>query len=196
MHTSQRISKFYEDLERLDLKFPGKEIANKLNISKGYVSDVINKKKEPSEEFLNDFYKYFPIQFSNSSQPDSEQGFLLQIGPLKVTLKDYVDLLKEQTKKAEEEKDRLLNIIENNLTKLLEVSLSLSSNLAEVREDTSLGLAYQRTWVEYTAEQASEGDKKKKDQKVLHMNKLLRSQIDRDQKANRSADAHKQHKAS
>jgi hypothetical protein len=99
-----------------------------------------------------------------------------------------------RAEKAEKENDRLLTIIETNLTKLLEVSMKLTSNLSEVKQDTSLGLSYHRAWVEYTAEEVAQGDKKKKDQKVLRMNKLLRSQIDRDQKADKSTDAHKQSK--
>lgn len=99
-----------------------------------------------------------------------------------------------RAEKAEKENNRLLNIIDKNLTKLLEVSLKLGANLNEVKQDTSLGLSYQRAWVEHTAEEAAQGDKKKKDQKVLRMNKLLRLQIDRDQKAGKSTDAHKQSK--
>lgn len=128
MNTSQRVSKFYEDLERLDLRFPGKEIATRLKISKGYVSDVINKKKEPSEEFMNDFYRLFTNEFSNGSQSSNTMDFILPIGLLKVTLKDYVDLLKEQTRKAEEEKDRLYRLLEKQLT-------DLYSNSKEMAED-------------------------------------------------------------
>lgn len=201
MHTSHRISKFYEDLEKLDLRFPGKELSKRLKVSKGYVSEVLSKKKEPSEEFINDFYAEFKKEFSNGSQVVIPiNNYDLPVGGLKVTLSDYFNLLKEQTAKAEKDKCELLDIIKNNLTKLLEVSLHLSSNLAEVKLDTSLGLAYQRTWVEYTAEQAAEKEislpekKKKKDQVVLHMNKLLRSQIDGGRKEGKHSDAHRQHK--
>lgn len=99
-----------------------------------------------------------------------------------------------RAEKAEKEKDRLLDIIQENLTELLKVTLALTSNLTDVKQDTSLGLSYQRAWVEYTAEDKAQGDKKKKDQTVLRMNKLLRSQIDRDQKAGKSTDVHKQSK--
>lgn len=201
MHTSHRISKFYEDLEKLDLRFPGKELSKRLKVSKGYVSEVLSKKKEPSEEFINDFYAEFKKEFSNGSQVVIPiNNYDLPVGGLKVTLSDYMNLLKEQNAKAEKDKGELLDIIKNNLTKLLEVSLHLSSNLAEVKLDTSLGLAYQRTWVEYTAEQAAEKEislperKKKKDQVVLHMNKLLRSQIDGGHKEGKHSDAHRQHK--
>lgn len=99
-----------------------------------------------------------------------------------------------RAEQAEKEKDRYLKIIEENLTQLLKVTLGITSNLGEVKKDTTLGLSYQRAWVEYTAEEAAQGDKKKKDQTVMRMNKLLRSQIDRDQKAGKSTDAHKQSK--
>lgn len=97
-----------------------------------------------------------------------------------------------RAEKAEKENDRLLNIIQDNLTKLLEVSLKLGANLNEVKEDTALGLSYQRAWVEYTAEQAAQGDKKKKDQSVLRMGKLLKLQIEKDRKEGNRAGAHKQ----
>jgi transcriptional regulator with XRE-family HTH domain len=101
---------------------------------------------------------------------------------------------KEWAERAEKEKDRYLRIIEENLTQLLKVTLGITSNLTDIKEDTALGLSYQRAWVEYTAEDKAQGDKKKKDQTVMRMNKLLRSQIDRDQKAGKSSGAHKQSK--
>lgn len=131
MHTSQRISKFYDDLEKLGLKFPGKELSNKLKVSKGYVSDVLNKKKEPSDEFLNEFYKMFTIQFTNGSlNNNSMDNYELPVGSLRVTLKDYVDLLKEQTRKAEEEKDRLFRLLEKQLSELKSSSEEIVEDLA------------------------------------------------------------------
>jgi transcriptional regulator with XRE-family HTH domain len=130
VHTSQRISKFYEDLKRLDLRFPGKEIANKLKVSKGYVSDVLNKKKEPSEEFMTDFYKMFTSEFSNSSQSNEQSEHVLPIGALKVTLKDYVDLLIDKARKAEEREKEYLEIIKSKL-------LSIDASSKEIAEDIS-----------------------------------------------------------
>ena len=126
MQTTQRISKFYEDLGTLGLKFPGKEISKKLGISKGYVSDILNKKKEPSEDFLNDFYKMFSI----GSPSNDMSNYTLPLGDLKITLSDYFELLKEQKRKAEEREKEYLEIIKTKL-------ISIDANSKEIAEDIS-----------------------------------------------------------
>jgi hypothetical protein len=126
VHTSQRISKFYEDVEKLGLKFPGKEISKKLHVSKGYVSDVLNKKKEPSEEFLNDFYNLF----TNGSQENNNMNDALPVGDLKITLKDYFELLAETARKAEAREKEYLEIIKSKL-------ISIDANSKEIAEDIS-----------------------------------------------------------
>lgn len=125
MHTSNRISKFYEDLGKLELKFPGKELS-KMGYSKGYVSDVINRKKEPSEDFLNAFYKKFSI----GSQSKADMDQLLPLGDLRITLKDYFNLLISQAKKAEEREKEYLEIIKEKL-------ISIDSNSKEMADDIS-----------------------------------------------------------
>lgn len=169
MHTSQRISKFYEDLGRLELRFPGKELA-KLGYSKGYVSDVINRKKEPSEDFLKAFYK----KFSNSSQRSSEvDNYVLPLGEVKVTLKDYIDLLKNTN-------DKLLTI--------------LSSTLGEIHEDSRYALAYQKAWVKYEAEKVSGGNRKKEAEIRYKMSKLVDDEIMFGEEAGNYDETHKQSK--
>jgi hypothetical protein len=176
---------------------------------KNTVSGYINGKIPASPEFRTKFEEAFDIELSkfNEELPPVEDPILgtrLSSEYLAGRLDGKDDVIEQiearrrdmqlRAEKAEKENDRLLTIIETNLTKLLEVSMKLTSNLSEVKQDTSLGLSYHRAWVEYTAEEVAQGDKKKKDQKVLRMNKLLRSQIDRDQKADKSTDAHKQSK--
>lgn len=119
MHTEERISKFYADLENLKLVRPVAVIAKKTGISKGYVSEVINKEKEPSENFLRLFYE----KVINGSDE-------LPLGDLRVTLKDYVDLLKEQSRKAEEREKKYLEIIEGKL-------IAIEANSKELVEDLS-----------------------------------------------------------
>lgn len=113
MHTSQRISKFYDDVKNLGLKFPVATISKKMKKSKGYVSDILNKEKEPSENFLDDFYKKF---FNDESGEDYDNE--LPLGNLNITLKDYFDLLNEQKKKAEEREKEYLEIIKGSLIKI------------------------------------------------------------------------------
>ena len=53
------ISKFYRDVESLDFRFPVSEIVRSTGLPKGNVSEVLNKKREPSENFMEKFYSAF-----------------------------------------------------------------------------------------------------------------------------------------
>jgi hypothetical protein len=170
-----------------------------MGYSENYIDQTLS--KGGNKKFLKAMLIYRMAMLQNPTPNDSSKSLgndrlMMEIEFRRKDFERWAELARIDKEKAEKEKDRLLNIIETNLTKLLEVSLKLSSNLNDVKEDTSLGLSYQRAWVEYTAEQVADGDKKKKDQTVLHMNKLLRSQIDGGHKGGKHGDAHKQHKES
>lgn len=174
-------------------------IEEDMGYSENYIDQTLS--KGGNRKFLKAMIIYRRAMLQNATQVNEpnkqspERDKLLE--EKESRRKDFerwAELSRQDKEKAENEKDRLLNLIETNLTKLLEVSLKLSSNLTEVKQDTSLGLSYQRAWVEYTAEEVAQGDKKKKDQTVMHMNKLLRSQIDGVHKEGKSAGAYKQHK--
>lgn len=124
MHTTDRISKFYEDVGSLNLEFPVAEISKTLKKSKGYVSGILSKTKKPSKKFLELFYQKFTISSQNKSKMDQT----LPVGDLKVTLKDYVDLLKSQAAKAEEREKDYLEIIKTKL-------ISIDANSKEMAED-------------------------------------------------------------
>lgn len=53
------IDKFYDDLESLGLKRPVSEVSKATGFGKGQVSIYLNKKDEPSENFIKAFYKSF-----------------------------------------------------------------------------------------------------------------------------------------
>lgn len=59
MVTKDKIDRFYKDVDDLGLKFPVAAISKATGFVKGNVSDYLNKKKEPSENFLNSFYEAF-----------------------------------------------------------------------------------------------------------------------------------------
>jgi hypothetical protein len=124
VHTSERISKFYNDLKKLGLIHPVAEIHKKTKVSKGYISEVLRKIKEPGPEFLKIFYEKFTI--SSQNQTDMDQ--YLPVGDLKVTLKDYVELLKSQAIKAEEREKEYLEIIKGKL-------ISIDANSKEMVDD-------------------------------------------------------------
>lgn len=124
VHTSDRISKFYEDVTHLGLIHPVAEIHKKTKVSKGYISEVLRRIKEPGPDFLNIFYEKFTI----SSQNKSDMDTVLPVGDLRVTLKDYVDLLKSQAIKAEEREKEYLEIIKGKL-------ISIDANSKEIAAD-------------------------------------------------------------
>jgi hypothetical protein len=126
VHTTERISKFYEDVTGLHLEFPVAEISQTLKKSKGYVSGILNKKKKPGKKFLDEFYKKFSI----SSQNKSMENYTLPIGDLKITLKDHFELLISQARKAEEREKEYLEIIKSKL-------ISIDTNSKEIAEDIS-----------------------------------------------------------
>jgi transcriptional regulator with XRE-family HTH domain len=65
MNTTDRIEKFYKDVEALGLKFPVAEIARKTGQGKGNVSRYLSRKLEPSETFLDAFYNAFKTSYKN-----------------------------------------------------------------------------------------------------------------------------------
>lgn len=65
MLQKQEIDKFYEDVERLQLRFPVAEISKQTGFGKGQVSDYLNRNKEPSGNFLTAFYKSFNKSLTN-----------------------------------------------------------------------------------------------------------------------------------
>lgn len=59
MITKTDIEKFYRDVASLRLKFPVKEIQKATKYGKGNISEILSKKKEPSEAFMKKFYAQF-----------------------------------------------------------------------------------------------------------------------------------------
>ena len=59
MLTKPQIDLFYNDLGSLSIKFPVAEINRRTGFNKGVISEVLNKKKEPSENFIDAFYREF-----------------------------------------------------------------------------------------------------------------------------------------
>jgi hypothetical protein len=128
VHTSERISRFYDDVDNLHLEFPVAEISQTLKKSKGYISGILNKKKKPGKKFLDLFYQKFSISSRNND--NMENNYVLPIGDLKITLRDHFDLLKSQAEKAEAREKEYLEIIKSKL-------ISIDANSREMAEDIS-----------------------------------------------------------
>lgn len=65
MLTDQRISTFYEDVQRLGLKRPVAAISKETGYSKGNVSLYLSKKLQPSGKFIDRFYEVFKESLKN-----------------------------------------------------------------------------------------------------------------------------------
>lgn len=119
MLTQERIDKFYRDVEALGLKYPVAEIHKKTGVSKGQVSQVLNKKLAPSEQLINKFNESFNIVQQNSVEPAK---IYLDSSAVKVTLQDYIN-------KIEQHNAFLQRMIESGL---VEIKVSLNDARADL----------------------------------------------------------------
>ena len=122
MLTKAKIEAFYEDVDRLGLKFPGAAIARATGYSKGNVSQYLTKTLVPSEAFLNVFYKEFGESLKNvprevvpapNRNPQPTQG-----GDY---LPEYLQSLLEQKRILEEQNQFLRRNFEVSLSSIAEV---------------------------------------------------------------------------
>lgn len=97
MLTEDRISMFYEDLASLGLKRPVADIAKATGFSKGNVSQYINRKSTPSENFIEKFYVAFKESFKKVPRgPQKETQDVHQTSPGYVPAQDLIEVLKQQ----------------------------------------------------------------------------------------------------
>ena len=103
MLTKKDIEVFFNDLNRLGLKFPVASLSESLDYSMGTVSRIL-KSGQPSEKFVKKFYEVFRKQLnelpsrpmSSSVQVPGDEASLLD---LVVALREYetaVDLIKRK----------------------------------------------------------------------------------------------------
>lgn len=72
MLTKEMIDKFYSDLEALGLKNPVTSIHKATGFNKGTVSMYLNRKDEPSENFIKAFYNKFGESLGNANHRPQE----------------------------------------------------------------------------------------------------------------------------
>ena len=106
---SEKISKFYEDLGKMDLRFPVSTIARETGFSHGTVSEYINKKKTPSTNFLKKFYKVYkseaiimdidPDEAKNQNQDENISTLHRIIERLTETIHSQQETIKSLTAK-------------------------------------------------------------------------------------------------
>lgn len=92
MLTKADIDKFYKDLDSLDVKFPVAVISEKTGYNKGNVSQIINRKLSPSENFIEAFYKSFKNVPRITSMVEEPETYLEKRNHKKTTGKRSVPL--------------------------------------------------------------------------------------------------------
>jgi hypothetical protein len=173
-HTA-KIERFYADLEALDLKAPVADISRKTGESKGNVSKIVRRLKEPSDSFLERFYKsYLNVSHETGHGTQVAGAVILGSQGVSVTLQDYLELQKEMITRLSEDKERLFSL--------------LNSSLVRISDDQQIALAYQKAWVEYEAEKSAKGDPKKKREIISHMGKLVDGKLMGDVKEDKNPD--------
>lgn len=66
MLTNEQIELFFNDLQSLGLRFPVAELSRRTGMSKGNISMYLSRKLEPSENFIDKFYKEFAIELKKN----------------------------------------------------------------------------------------------------------------------------------
>lgn len=120
MITTESISKFYEDVSALGLKFPVAAISKATGYSKGNVSLYLKKKDEPSQNFLTAFYREFgesikkvprEKQLHNKAKKDGDLSLLQILDNLSESHKNltaaHKEIAESNNKLADNEKEIL-----------------------------------------------------------------------------------------
>lgn len=144
MITKEEISKFYKDVEDLGLRFPVAVIAKMTGESKGNVSNYLKRRKEPSESFIERFYKGF-------KKADEENGH----ATIMTGNKQDLDLVKHLQTKIEAQYEVRIKELKEDKAFLQEI---LKTSLARIIEEQGTMLAYQKAWVDQHAEEKANGD--------------------------------------
>lgn len=112
-------SKFLDNVAKLELKFPVAEIAKKTGAGKGNVSKYL-KTGKASDNFLITFYGAFGLP---TCEGENEN---LEMGDLKITMKDYVDEILSTKKLLADLLKTEVSVIKTNSDIILEKVLSAS----------------------------------------------------------------------
>lgn len=142
----QLINKFYKDLELLDLRNQVSVISTKLGVSKGNVSNYINKKLEPSIQFLEKFYEVFEADLKKVVGVETEKAQAVTPAPLNtdppvenmVPLSTLYNMLKEHYDDMKATKNQMLAnnaLLTNTNTVLVNTVASLQEDIKAVRVD-------------------------------------------------------------
>lgn len=127
LHISQedRLKIIKDRIDQYHIRFPVATLNKETGEDQGNISKMLKGKKPISDKFFTSFIDKFPeIKKTNPSNMDQ----VLPLGDLKITMKDYFNLLLEQKTKAEEREKDYLEIIKSKL-------ISIDTSSKEIVED-------------------------------------------------------------
>lgn len=119
MITKAEIEQFYEALNSLTIKFPGKTIAEKTGYSRGTVSDYMNRKLTPSEEFIAAFYAAFPNskkvrkEADTASAPEQANAGSQTLSLTDQLMKIMINVIEQQNAILKENKELLVDKVQH-----------------------------------------------------------------------------------
>lgn len=128
LHISQedRLKIIKARINQYNIRFPVATLNKVTGEDMGNISKMLKGKKTITDNVFTSFTEKYPDKGQNESGMDQ----VLPLGDLKITLKDYFDLLTEQKKKAEAREKEYLEIIKGKL-------ISIDANSKEIAEDIS-----------------------------------------------------------
>lgn len=124
------IDRFYEDVDRLGLKFPVASIGRATGESKGNVSKILSRKLEPSESFLQRFYEKFPRSSQNVSRETNGHHYGSDFQG------KYIALLEEITEERKANSKQVERLVKQNQALLMTLQSAMSRLLSKAERKT------------------------------------------------------------
>lgn len=211
MLTQGKIDQFYKDVESLQLKRKVAEIQRATNFPKSNISEWLNKKKVPSEKFINAFYDSFKLQLQKSSTNDSivkEPDYIYNTSEKKLFLielktasgKPIQVIPKGQTEITLlnaflEERDRVIDTKQERIDELLndkeKLYTLLNSSLGDITKVQQAIFAMVRTLQQHEAVMTMPGNKKREAEMLDTLSKLNGDNLKVDAKQDSAVVLHK-----
>lgn len=145
------VDQFLKDVDSLKLKFPVVRIAEETGFNKSSISRYLNRKEEPSKNFLIAFYEWFNKSVVKVSHEKNE----LHVDH--VAPKEYIQSLKNQVIELKEDKRFIKKQYEERLE-------ALETNLDEVLSNQKVLMTMLTVAMTHAADFFSGGSKPKADE--------------------------------
>ncbi len=140
---AERLRILQERINQYDIRFPIAELNSKLGADMGNISSMLKGKKPISDNFFTSFCEIYPEKnekagttkaqvLSRVNEDPVEYNRVLPLGDLKITLGDYIELLKDRVKEAKERERELMTLLKGDIAKLKTNSETILDDLDQV----------------------------------------------------------------